>query len=1284
MKKRIRLSLVACFIWGALLHAQQKDVVFEQITNESGRSLGFITGIVQDEEGFMWFATRKGLYRYNGYSYKLFRHQKKDSLSLPFNDIAHIYYDQQNNFWLRHYDELAVYKNERQVFAFDTLTRHKFDIEVKVVQDKEHNYWVGPSGNGLILYQEANKSLRSFNCPPPTYAPQAWHLFDSLLLKPGVAKVLEPGNNCDTLIPFTLTQAGYYLIGCTGEIDSYGMYDYGYLTQNSKKLWELSADKSMWAGADTKNRFEAKPLYLKAGNYALHYKSDRSHGCGQWEGEAPDKTGFCGIKLVNMSPDLFQEVKQKYLKASRDSNYIASAAVKDLLVDNLGNFWALTDQGLEQYDYKTRRFHSFTLPFQELFGRDMSQQYMTIFQDSKGIFWIGSRYGLLMYDHIWGRTTLFQNEAGKQVLTSNAIFSIFEDYAGKIWIGTDQGINIYDKERHAVEKIQANNKNRLYDNRIIQIFEDNAHNIWVATFEGLNRLIKDPFTYTNLDYNADHDFPAFYDQSANIWYALKNAVYKYSRTYSQKETFRLPDKLFDVDEFTGEANYYIADMVRDKAQNIWLATDNRVSRLNALKKEVDYSYATGAVIVQNDSIKNKVSHLAFSKTNEILAFSANGVHALKCDDLGKRSFTPFPLAYDFIDEVNVNYVKNILTDANGNVWVRTADGIYMYNPFHYTLELVYAFTDRVKGGPLDRGRMATDKYGNIWFAVLPDLFKIKAETGKVDHFSCEFEHDWGTSHVKIGKDLIWIYGANGVYAYAEADSTFDYISVDDGLIDNNINEVIEDSLGYVWFAGLKGLSKFDLKERRCKTYFTASDFTTHRFLGNAESFKVGAGEKLLFTTNGIVSFYPDSINGKVPEIVIDRFTIRGKEYRMDSLIYQQKSLELRYDQNFIGLEFAALDYTEPSENRYRYILEGLEDEWNEVDATNRRASYSGIAPGKYVFRVQGSNNDKVWNETGVSLKIMITPPWYKTILAYILYGILLVMGVFFFVRWREQKLIEEKRILEEKVKERTLEIEMQKEELAKKNQDNLDSLRYAKRIQQAILPPLERLTETMEEHFLLWRPQNIVSGDYHWSARKGDHTVVVAADCTGHGVPGAFMSMLGVAFLNEIVNNKGLIEPDAILNLLRTQVIRQMSQEHEEQGAKDGMDISLYVVDHKAMRVSFSGAYNGLYIIRKGELTELKADRMPVGDHIRKEEPFTVKTFDLEKGDCLYNFSDGYPDQFGGEDGRKFMSKNFKKLLLQIYEKPMAEQKALLNARIEEWMGGEEQIDDIIVIGVRV
>ncbi len=247
-----------------------------------------------------------------------------------------------------------------------------------------------------------------------------------------------------------------------------------------------------------------------------------------------------------------------------------------------------------------------------------------------------------------------------------------------------------------------------------------------------------------------------------------------------------------------------------------------------------------------------------------------------------------------------------------------------------------------------------------------------------------------------------------------------------------------------------------------------------------------------------------------------------------------------------------------------------------------------------------------------------------------------------------------------------------------------DSIQYASRIQNAILPPDEIIDRFLPESFIIYRPRDIVSGDFYWLTENNGRVIVMIADCTGHGVPGAFMSMLGVAFLNEIVSKNPEISASEVLNQLREQVIHSLHQTGREGESQDGMDVAMFIIDKNKNEVEYAGANNPLFIYRKGSFIELKADKMPIGIHTRAGMPFTNRKEKLEKNDMIYAFTDGFPDQFGGPQGKKFMIKNFKRVLENIHEKPMTEQKAFLEKTLDNWMIKANQIDDILIMGVRI
>ncbi len=279
----------------------------------------------------------------------------------------------------------------------------------------------------------------------------------------------------------------------------------------------------------------------------------------------------------------------------------------------------------------------------------------------------------------------------------------------------------------------------------------------------------------------------------------------------------------------------------------------------------------------------------------------------------------------------------------------------------------------------------------------------------------------------------------------------------------------------------------------------------------------------------------------------------------------------------------------------------------------------------------------------------------------------------------------DKEVLEQKVKERTQTIEEQKNVIEKHHDEVKQSIRYAQRIQQAMLPHTEIIDAFLPQNFILFMPRDIVSGDFYFFKPIGKYVVFVAADCTGHGVPGAFMSMLGMSYLNEITSLGKEVSAAEILNQLREKIKMTLGQTDKASTSKDGMDIAITLYNTEKKTVQFAGAFNPLYILRNNEVITIKADRQPVAVYF-KEQEFTNNEVEIMPNDTFYMFSDGFADQIGGPKQRKFMSKNFKDLLVEIHKKPMNKQQEILKSTILEWMetGHESQMDDILVIGFKL
>jgi serine phosphatase RsbU (regulator of sigma subunit) len=414
-----------------------------------------------------------------------------------------------------------------------------------------------------------------------------------------------------------------------------------------------------------------------------------------------------------------------------------------------------------------------------------------------------------------------------------------------------------------------------------------------------------------------------------------------------------------------------------------------------------------------------------------------------------------------------------------------------------------------------------------------------------------------------------------------------------------------------------------------------------------------------------------------------------------------ENLDLPHQYNHITFEFAAAEPSKPYLVKYQYILENYDKDWSAI-TNNTTAAFGNIYEGTYTFKVRAQSPDGIWSDP-VSYTFKVSPPIYRTWWAYSLYAIVGFYLLYGLLRWRTASLRKKNEMLEQTIQQRTIEVVKQKDEAEKqraeaekqraeaekqkilveeKNKSITDSINYAKRIQRALLQEEEYVSMHLPEHFILFKPKDIVSGDFYWGIEKDEYFYMAAVDCTGHGVPGGFMSMLGLAFLNELTAGSAILTPAEILDELRNKILKEFKQTGTDADTKDGMDISLMRMNLRTKEIQWSGANNALYMVGN-DFKEVPPDKQPIG-HYPLMKPFSNHTIEVEQGSTLYLFSDGYADQFGGPNGKKFRYSELKGLLTAIHDKSMREQKKILDATFETWKGNLEQVDDVLVIGIRV
>ena len=919
----------------------------------------------------------------------------------------------------------------------------------------------------------------------------------------------------------------------------------------------------------------------------------------------------------------------------------------------------------------------------------------------------------------------------KEGFTNDIVWDITSKHSGKLWIATqNKGLFEYSNGKFKNYTTQDG----LHSNMILSLYLDDNNDLWMGSYKsGVAKYNGKTFSTLKEKTIADKIILEIKeDPNNNLWFrSARNGVFK----YRNKQLRNFTEKNNLIENYSDSKKGLLKV---DREGNVWIGTVSGISK---------YGKAIFEHFTDNHGLYG----------NNILAVSAN-----REDDVWVSTYNGL-MHYDgeqFETYKNLNDIYCIYNSGSEKVVFGSNQSIYVFNNGQFTqykdTSLFTGFDDYVHG-------IQPGKDNSYWLATEKGL--VKFQNGVFKQIAID---SLKAKSIEVCDNAVWVSTGNGVYHYHPSSERIHSIKVEDGLPNNNCRDltpakdcgvwvgtdnglvhinadhnlkiynaekgmhsnsiylVQRDKEGAIWAGHEKGIEKIIPKTGEISHYGPREGFYPLETNEGAVSLDE-EGNLWLGTVDGLVKYVPenDRINEMPPQTYIRSIKLFDKttdfsEYAdsTDIATNLPVDLELPYNKNYLTFEFVGLHYTNPEKVRYKFMLEGFDDDWSEPIG-QRTATYKKIPNGEYTFKVKARNNDGVWNKEPITYSFTIEPPFWKTWWFYTLIGLVILFLVYQIIKARERKLIHDKKVLEQKVEERTREIAQQKEKIEKANeelrtkqeqiltqkdeiqkqrdlaeqqrdqiskqkQEITDSILYAERIQQAILPPEDYCKSILPEHFILFKPRDIVSGDYYWMTEKNNKTIVVAADCTGHGVPGAFMSMLGVSFLNEIVNTMSDLQAHLILNRLRYYVKKTLYQTRDDSQTKDGMDLALCIIDHERKVLQYAGAYNPLYYIRDGELYQIKADRMPIGIHIREKDTFTKHELELQSGDVFYIFSDGYVDQFGGENGRKFKSKPFKRLLKSIHQKPMNIQQQELDKTIVEWQGDHHQVDDIIVIGFRV
>jgi len=676
--------------------------------------------------------------------------------------------------------------------------------------------------------------------------------------------------------------------------------------------------------------------------------------------------------------------------------------------------------------------------------------------------------------------------------------------------------------------------------------------------------------------------------------------------------------------------------------------------------------------------------------------------------------------YNRYDSTSIrhNDVRDIVEDSKGYLWIAVHGRLFnRFNPETGTFE---KFKDLYSGTPIGMNfwsfDLEFDKNSDLWIAHTNGVMRFdttKKEFTLFNNGQENYKHIANRvvhSILKDSKNRMWFCTDKGFVLYRYENDSFEQIQA---LPQESIQSAEEDKYGNFWIGTGKGMYKYNHYSKEQRFFIKSDGLHGNEFVKNS-SHSANKQEMLFGLTNGFDIFYVDSLkfNSEPPKLEI--LSVEVMQHKLPNAILASKEkVFLAHNENFIIFQFAALNYINAEKNEYKYRLEGLEDDWN-VGGKDRRAVYTSLPSGEYTFLLRASNNDGVWNKKSVKFDFEIRPPFWNTWWFRILLLIFALGALATVHRLRMFTIKKQKFMLERRVKVRTSElletnkmlkkvnldlrnskdeivaqaeeIKVVNDKLRNKQEELEDSFHYAQNIQQFIMPPAAVLENHFQETFLFNRPRDIVSGDFFWAKSEGKFAMFAVADCTGHGVPGAMISMLGINLLEELSKkNNYLVEMNTagILNELRIQVKHRLNHKAKALFAKEGMDISLCIYNSETKELAYSGANNPILIAGKEDIQIVAASKNPIGLY-HKEAPFKQELLQLYNGDMVYLYSDGYSDQFNGSNGRKLKTKYFRELLISVKNRSTEKQKQELQDFLQSWMGKADQIDDIMVLGVRV
>lgn len=969
--------------------------------------------------------------------------------------------------------------------------------------------------------------------------------------------------------------------------------------------------------------------------------------------------------------------------------------IRAISEDKEGRLIIGTNKGVSSYD--GTNFTTLKSDNDSIF----STKIRTIHTTKKNITYIGSEEGLFSIKN----NKITPSELN-DLLPNETVLSILDDSKGNLWIGTEQGVIAHHNDSVTLYNFEKG----LISNRIRAICEDNNHNIWLGTRMGVSCITKKEIININSSNGLTHERirDILLDNNGTLWFAT---FYGGINNFNPKDFVT-----FSTNE--GLPSNQILSISETNNNKIIAGTFDGVSTFN----------------IENGTIKNiknftSLNGLPHNRTFAIYKDNFNFIWlGTKKGIAITNDFQNFNLITDSISDIE-SEIYTIVQENDNTYWIGGEEGLFQITFSKFPSKYIVLQYNNEKIPANDISSLAIDNDKNLWIGYRHAGIRIKKNNGGgfiTPKLSQNIEN---ISSIVINNNQVWIgTDTEGLFCINNPDLENELkvkqYTKEQGLTSSNIYAIVTIDEENIWVGSEKGVDKIQLTTQldiEHVDHFGKEDGIIGGEIIEKSILLSKSNNLLLGTVKGLVSSSAMEYNAnhEPPKLHLLKFESFSKENNVKmSHINNIENVKIEYTSNNISLEFIGIDLNSPNKVKYKWYLEGYSKNWSQP--TSRAfLDFTNLTDKKYKLKIKSAGVNNIWNETPLIIDFKIKTPYWKSLWFIILIILLIIASVYIGVKWKINQLIKQREALEYKIEkatqtikeekllieEQSSQIFEQKELLEEQHKEIKQSIDYAQLIQDASLPE-KKITELIPDSFLYYNPRDIVSGDFYWWEEKNDYTLFCVADSTGHGIPGAFISLIGTILSNEIFHSKNLIYPNQILDELNKTIQITLEQHLPNPKIKDGMDLSFCCYNKAKKKLYFSGANNPLWLVRHNEtplnlnnnlsnpnyinidnntskLYEVKGDKQPIGLHAIKQHPFTLNELDIEQGDEIYLFTDGYADQFGGEKNKKFMSKKFKHLVSSNNKRSMQEAKDIIESNFINWRGKNAQIDDVCVVGVR-